>query len=220
MLINRDFVTANFTSHTNGGSTLDDFLLQDHNDLLPAKVYEESLRLSNMYRDGKLARLNTTECITTYAATYQTHHGSVLVVKDMQGAASFDDIRNYDQGMRPNWMCNPDQTWGIGSCNSLEVIKDIITNVNGWRPLSASAPILYCLSEKLSIQRCKLQSSLHIMIIVIAFIAAMSMVMALLVYRDDEKPLLTIGDAIVSFLQDPDRWTQDMCLASYKDFQV
>lgn len=220
ILANRDFIKLNTTSSSTNRAGEEKFLSEAQNSTMPLSVYTESLRLSNMYRNGGPVKLlNSSDCIKAYAATYQTGHGSVLVIQDNHGTGDFDDIKNYDQGMTPNWMCNPGQEWGVGSCNSVEVVDHISSDVKGWRPLSAKAPILYCLCEKLSNERCKLQSSLPIMAIVIGFITIMVTVMALVVFRDDEKPLLTIGDAIVSFLQDPDHWTRNMCLYSREDFQ-
>jgi hypothetical protein len=43
-------------------------------------------------------------------------------------------------------------------------------------------------------------------------------VLMLLVMFGREEPLLTVGDAIASFLRFPDNFTADMCLASRRDF--
>ena len=69
-----------------------------------------------------------------------------------------------------------------------------------------------CKSEKVA-EKCKVQFSLGIMIAVICcnLVKACCMVMA--VVRSREPTLVTLGDAIDSFLRSPDRTTMNICFA-------
>ena len=76
-------------------------------------------------------------------------------------------------------------------------------------------PITYCMSE-LEPEKCQLQFSLHILAIIVAFntLKIAAMVATLLLHKKSTPPLVTIGDAISSFLEHPDARTRGMCLDS------
>lgn len=88
-------------------------------------------------------------------------------------------------------------------------------NITNWRPLGSNSIIGYCLSERVP-GSCRVQSSLYIMLIVITLNAAKTILMLYIANRVKDMPLMTIGDAIVSYVQNPDPLTERMCLASYK----
>ena len=181
-----------------------------------SRAYNESVRLREMLRIHGLERLDLQACRNAYRKSYQTR-GSVLLVQNNEGPPQPQDKTHYDWGTTPNWMCDAGETWGISPCDSVS-LEDYDLNMQFWRPLSATAPIVYCMSEKPA-ERCKLQSSLQIMVVVLVSIAGMMVVMVLMVFRGDAGPLLTVGDAVASFLREPDTWTKHMCLASQKDFR-
>lgn len=79
-------------------------------------------------------------------------------------------------------------------------------------------PIEYCLSERIE-PSCKLQLSLVIMIIVLLCNFAKILCMSLTIWKPSSVPLLTLGDVIASFLDQPDPNTVDNCLASKHRFQ-
>lgn len=86
---------------------------------------------------------------------------------------------------------------------------------NNWTVFDS--PIEYCLSERTE-PSCKLQLSLVIMIIVILCNFAKSLCMGLTLWKPSSMPLLTLGDAITSFLDLPDPNTANNCLASKYGF--
>lgn len=79
-------------------------------------------------------------------------------------------------------------------------------------------PIDYCLSQPTE-PRCKLQLSLVIMIIVILCNLAKILCMSLTIWKPASMPLLTLGDVIASFLDQPDPNTANNCLASKYRFR-
>ncbi|KFA71176.1 hypothetical protein S40288_04711 [Stachybotrys chartarum IBT 40288] len=67
-------------------------------------------------------------------------------------------------------------------------------------------------------ERCKLQFSLPFCWIVTGLNLLKSLVMLYVAYAKFEDPLLTVGDAVASFLESPDPYTESMCLATRKHF--
>jgi hypothetical protein len=63
-------------------------------------------------------------------------------------------------------------------------------------------------------QRCKLQYSLPLTIVVIVVNAIKAAILCYMALTTTEFPMLTTGDAVVSFLQQPDRHTMGRCLMS------
>ncbi|MCJ1261513.1 hypothetical protein MMC22_001377, partial [Lobaria immixta] len=78
--------------------------------------------------------------------------------------------------------------------------------------------IEYCLNESIP-QSCTLQFSLVIMIIVISCNLLKTVCMGLTVWSLSSMPLLTLGDAIASFLAEADPNTKNNCLAEKFSFR-
>lgn len=71
--------------------------------------------------------------------------------------------------------------------------------------------VSYCLSKTLP-PRCQLQLNLPLIIIVIVLNAGMVVCAAVVVTRMKDCPLVTVGDAIASFVENPVPQTKNMCL--------
>ena len=78
-------------------------------------------------------------------------------------------------------------------------------------------PIQYCLSQPVT-ERCKVQFGLPIMLAVIGCNLMKCLCMLLTLWWQRSPPLVTLGDAIESFLQNVDPSTKDMCLAGKAHF--
>lgn len=70
-----------------------------------------------------------------------------------------------------------------------------------------------CLSE-ISLQICQVQFSQTILYIVIACNVVKIALMMMILWRLNHETLVTVGDAIKSFIQRPDITTEDCCLVS------
>ena len=79
-------------------------------------------------------------------------------------------------------------------------------------------PIDYCLSRK-RVGNCQLQFSLTIMIIVIICNLTKAVCMLLTLRHRFTTPLLTLGDAVASFLKRPDIYTRNNCLSDRYNFR-
>lgn len=83
-----------------------------------------------------------------------------------------------------------------------------------WYPNGLKAD--YCLAEHFD-QRCSVNANLPIIIVVICCNAVKLAIMLMVAFRLRGRPLITMGDAIGSFLDRPDATTLDMCLLSKDD---
>jgi hypothetical protein len=183
----------------------------------------EAVRLRNLHLQGQLERLNTLQCINAYARQYQTR-GSVLLVADnntiadvqMNEVSYLEYVPEFSWDGGSDWMCQYREVYM--PCELRVEIQRYRANVSTWRPLHSTAPITYCLSERLP-DVCKVQCSLQILIIVVVINVFKAALMFYIAFATREDPLLTVGDAVASFLKEPDTWTAGMCLASKEDFK-
>lgn len=105
----------------------------------------------------------------------------------------------------------PASGWRCASrmISSCDVVKDqgVSRDQSLWAPYERR--IEYCLVEPVQ-QSCKLQFSFPIAVTVVVanFVKAMCMLVMLVVYRE-HAALVTIGDAVASFLDEPDPGFKD-----------
>jgi hypothetical protein len=85
-----------------------------------------------------------------------------------------------------------------------------------WRPTVADYPVAKCLSHTVP-QRCKVQASIHLMLVVLFLNTTKAVIMYLAIRWMRNAPLLTIGDAVASFLDRPDQHSKNMCLISRRE---
>ena len=80
-----------------------------------------------------------------------------------------------------------------------------------WKPYAQ--PVLYCVSETVH-EECQLSLNYQLAIFVILANLAKAICMLLVIWRHKGPVLITIGDAIQSFLDKPDPFTKNMCIYS------
>ncbi|PVH83271.1 hypothetical protein DL98DRAFT_616641, partial [Cadophora sp. DSE1049] len=90
-------------------------------------------------------------------------------------------------------------------------------NPGGWYPFGTKVD--YCLSERL-IPQCKMFASLPLTLLVSIMNALRIIAMVVVFFQIDSKPLLTLGDGIASFIENPDQYTRDMCLCGSEHFRL
>ncbi|OQE36889.1 hypothetical protein PENCOP_c011G05832 [Penicillium coprophilum] len=176
-------------------------------------------------KNGTLDRLQGPECLDAFAQTFQKVYSKLLIVTDDgEGNHSYDLVRtnpvfkplDYFSGMVGpyDWIC-PHGVGYICNVSSLPDIRSHIANDN-WTV--GDYKIDYCLAEKEQ-QRCKLQYSFTILMIVILFNVLKTVILFYMWLQipDTDIPILTIGDAIASFLRRPDRYTRGGCLLAYRN---
>jgi hypothetical protein len=123
-----------------------------------------------------------------------------------------------------SWIC------GTNATANLELVtlpvenfdcppSDALAAVDSQTWFMAGQRPLYCLSEQVP-EKCKLQFSLHIMIVVI--VCNMVKIVCLWLTGQsvgEGKLLLTLGDAIESFLEREDEGTRGMCLVGLREVE-
>jgi hypothetical protein len=182
-------------------------------------------RLYQAAKDKTLEIMDNVKCIDAYATTYQSKHGDLLLItEDVNTTNHYDSIgiqEVYDPFISASpysWIC-PSNRY---NCPSL--IPDIKSRVESnnwtvvvdqkWLPVpepAHSRRVDFCLSVKLR-ETCKLQYSLPLTISVIVVNAFKLTIICCIIISMAEWPILTTGDAIASFLRQPDKYTLGQCL--------
>lgn len=191
--------------------------------------------LHSKARNNQLVRLEPNDCINEYAVRIQSFKRNVLLVGPDDGFPSRDlnttskifyyNTRVYDYFIASahlpseeapseevyNWICEANyKDITLGSCrSSVDGVKDGAPwTVNGFK-------VDYCLSE-IAPSLCKL----HILVRVGWLATSLNLIKALLIYYTifiiKDGPILTMGDAVASFIQRPDPRTKGLCLSTVK----
>lgn len=196
-------------------------------------------------RNGELERLSPSQCLDEYAQLIQSTRGNLLLVAsdhqfppleqnhfihysrvywadqfspyDAQSAIRSADSYQWICSARPNQLkevCTdhideikrlPDQ-WRVG-----EYCSEGVCDKDYW-------PVEYCLSAR-AVPHCKLHFEPSISIVIIMLNIMKAALMFYVAFCIKEDPLMTMGDAVASFLENEDPSTRDMCLASSRDFK-
>ena len=155
----------------------------------------------NPNSDMKLKKLSARECIEAYQNPFTiSKYQDVLVVSPWSNAT------NSLLGLYPSSYTNRGAQWGY----------ECIGNEDECRSHQAATgtgiAIEYCLVQEVN-EDCMLQFSLPIMLIVMTCNLIKTVSMVLVFLGDGSRPLMTVGDAIASFLNEPDPATKNICLA-------
>ncbi|KAF2123171.1 hypothetical protein BDV96DRAFT_626911 [Lophiotrema nucula] len=214
------------------------------------RVNTELFRLRELWANGRLEKLDNLACINAYGTGYQVSGSVLLVLDqdpaDPNGTEVFADFSETSPSTDGHWIWDsttpclncidevvcpevklPSQTqlefaWLEGdlSPDRVKIARKLAClrrHSSTWS--TQSGTVGYCLSERVP-KVCQLESSFAIAIIVISSNFFTALVMFILANWIDFVPLLTIGDAIESYLDRPDPYTKWMCLAWRKDFEI
>jgi hypothetical protein len=185
----------------------------------PSTVY--NLTASRMYLSAvsqNLTRLDVSDCIHAYATSFQTSRGSLILVTENSTNLGFAYSYGSSNALqRSGFNCPPnDYGWICGQvvgtyCNPNELCSANIGSIDqtDWKPFGNK--IEYCLSEQLQ-QQCTVEFSPQLAGVVIAFNALKTVVLVYIFLAVKENPLLTMGDAVFSFLSIRDDTTRALCL--------
>ncbi|KUJ12911.1 uncharacterized protein LY89DRAFT_721741 [Mollisia scopiformis] len=187
------------------------------------------------YLDGRLTNYTSTDCIAMYGIRFVSKAFNVLLVTGDTGTSNnsvlaagawgytIEDIpgtAGYEVEIPYSWICG--DSWDEYPYQDRQpvcttaVAKAAASSPTGW--IVANHRISYCMVELVE-EECQLNFSLSIMLIVIAFNVLKACLMILTALKINEPTLVTIGDAIASFLQEPDPTTEGLCLSNKIDFQ-
>ena len=182
--------------------------------------------------------LTNEACIKVYSQQFLTLNNNVLAVTSALNATSPVLNSSYPvytfapENSDDLWLCSGEL--GETGCNTSALLteaanwKIYIDKSNG--PVSGPVdnsvyphadsqafPIQYCLSQPAG-GHCTLQFSLLLITSVIVCNITKLACMMMLLLRHQAKPLVTLGDAVESFLATPDPTTENLCLADKRIF--
>jgi hypothetical protein len=190
--------------------------------------------LHDQAQAGELKNYSNRDCLDKLSVPMQSKHGNVVLITsfpttgidlldlalDPQRNDVFDvyhaGIPSEDAGSSGEqymWIC--DQRKALGNDSCLYQVDNIKGNVKNWTISDGNRTVDHCLVQETE-EHCKLQVSLTMSLICIGTIAFKVLVMFAAALFVNETPLMTTGDAIESFMKDPDPYTQGMCMASKK----
>jgi len=167
-------------------------------------------------------RLTPEECVREYTVDFISHRRHVVAVTTLKAAEndgnSLLGTLDWEYGKIQNsWVCSATvdddmllHPWPIDQldCTVEEALSDGFMYI-------ADEEVQFCLSQRVP-DVCRLQFSLPIMIIVIAC-NAIKLVCILLTLMRNQTTLITMGDAIDSYLRRPDPTTRGMCTLTMDD---
>ncbi|KAK4550052.1 hypothetical protein LTR36_003019 [Oleoguttula mirabilis] len=164
--------------------------------------------------------LTNSECIAAYGTSFVSGRDHVLAITSAQGNQTnntmfytTENIYNLDAGSDelPSyfWICI-DLADSDTDCDVTAARR----NASDWTVNGKK--IEYCLSRVMP-SRCKLQFSIHILLTVIIMNACKSISMFMTLWREKDATLVTVGDAMSSFLDTPDELTKGRCLMAKVD---
>lgn len=177
-------------------------------------------------------RLENKACIEAYGQTFVSAHGDLVAISaDLNRtdpAVSVTDMVSAG-GTPYQWICESTQPTGsqqgcdiglvISKASSWTLPYNPRANDGSGGGLNAPSGLSvgYCYSNPVE-ERCRLQFSLVIMGIVIGCNLVKTICMVLTLWYHRSQPLVTLGDAMASFLDHPDPTTENMCLANKYSF--
>lgn len=170
------------------------------------------------YNSSAFRNMSNAECIQTYGQNFISGFNHVLAVTSETGNFENETLFFADESIgayfsSPNywWICAAG--YHVGSnCDTKKIKK----NASSW--MINGKKIDYCLSQ-IEPAHCTLQFSLQVLIAVIVCNALKSAAMFWTLYKQKDATLVTIGDAITSYLDRPDETTKGRCLMSRMDIK-
>ena len=234
-VVTSDFLNGapfNFTTTQNHGADID------------GSPYLRNILQEYQNNQASLVKLENKQCVETYTAPIISAYSDLfLVSSDLHATNSLLTLYPYAYSQLINNIYNqqnPDEGDSDNRVNifcMMDLICDeagIVTNpqnlsfvssemlfsshnhVNGTIP--GLSFIDYCLSKPVA-EHCKLQFSVAIMIVVIICNMIKTVCMNIILWKQDPEPLVTLGDAIASFLDRHDVTTRRNCIAGRTRFE-
>jgi hypothetical protein len=165
--------------------------------------------------NGTLIRYDSAACMELYSSTFVSKFRNVLLVSTDKSAINTvltSKSWTKEHSIPYYWICgdgyipNPYE-------DDLPVCRLSLAQAAAASWTLASHSISYCMVEPTE-ERCRLSFSVAIMVVVIISNIAKVVVMLLTFWKLKEPPLVTVGDAVASFLDKPDPSTVGICLST------
>ncbi|KAF2838244.1 hypothetical protein M501DRAFT_1053069 [Patellaria atrata CBS 101060] len=204
----------------------------------PSYGWDYIKRLQTKFSTGRLDVLDNENCIKEFSKEFITSRKAVIMVGNTKNGINgtgepwyfqngsypgfidgyslfFMDVASVSDSL---WVCygnriTSDQEMDKESCSKAEM-NALLAHPEKWAP--ATTTVEYCLSEPVE-EKCTVQFHIGILSIVIIcnLIKAAAMVASVYSFGSlEDSPLLTLGDAVASFMERPDDNTRGICLAT------
>jgi hypothetical protein len=168
---------------------------------------------------NNLTRLEPADCISAYAeAPFQTSHGSLILVTSNTSftTQAFQFSNSQVEGPQGptcqidpfGWICSNLQQYICPTYTFTVLCSPERVNSSNWQPFGNKVD--YCLSEVLS-DRCRVQFVPPLAYIVMCFNFLKASILLFVFFVEKDNPIMTIGDAVASFLTQRDKSTRDFC---------
>lgn len=213
-IVSQDF----FTGVPFGNQTYLELLERDPSPrrLLQADAFERLEYLQT--HSSSLQNLDKEACLRAYRKDFVTDQRDLLVVSPASSnnsllrywSAGYLDGNYSDEGLPYAWAC---MSLAPGPVN---IGQKYDVRPKDWK--IDGLPVEYCLSKSAE-ESCELHCSLAIVIAVLACNLIKVLCLGLVTWMPSSTPLLTLGDAIASFLSERDPATANNCLVSRYRFQ-
>ena len=201
-----------------------DFGGEVNSDLLTPSLREYQVNQSS------LQRLENKPCLEIYTAPYISANSNLVLVSDFSNFSN--SLLTYDPLVSPreddtytddpfrDYVLN---TEFIAKPQSWSIYVDDYENIlpsrsNGSLPIPEQTHIQFCLSKPEE-EHCKLEFSLAIMSVVIICNTMKAICMGIIAWKHDNEPLVTLGDALASFLDRYDTTTRGHCIRGKVHFE-
>ncbi|KAI6829734.1 hypothetical protein KC340_g8408 [Hortaea werneckii] len=213
LVVNEDFLQGNISGHWSGSP------VSQKTTLVEAEAVQRQFTEHDAWMNPTMVHnLTNTECMQAYGSSFVSDYLSVLAITSAQANytvfhmdAVYYGIDISDSSLPYYWICLDDLvTYPFHVCDLGQALR----TADGWT--IADQKIDYCLAA-VSDPHCQLQFSIQILASVIVMNACKCICMFLTLRRRREEPLVTVGDAISSFLNRPDRLTKGRCLMAKVD---
>ena len=165
--------------------------------------------------------LTPLECSKVYQTDYVPNHRNLFLITKISSNTTYDNTilaMNISDPLwvsQFSWICTPDAEQLSSKWFSAGKVTANLKSGLPWRmklKTVGEVEIASCKSEATD-EKCKVQFSLDIMIVVICCNLIKACCMIMTVVRSREPTLVTLGDAVDSFLRAPDPTTIGMCFA-------
>ena len=187
----------------------------------------EILYLNQFRNVSTWNRLDNDACIQAYFKSYIVGYGDVIAMTSKLNATvplllARQDSKFSTSGITTqDWMCSaiPYLTCDVNQLRakaSSWTLNDTVY-LSYDNLYSQQYQVEYCLSQPVQ-EKCKVQLSLVIIAVVIICNGIKLCCMLVIIWKKQSTPLVTIGDAIESFMLERDPTTRDMCWANKKTF--
>ncbi|KIW97063.1 uncharacterized protein Z519_02455 [Cladophialophora bantiana CBS 173.52] len=174
----------------------------------------------------KWERLDNEACINAYATNFLSNRRNLILLSNNGTSNPNNSVLTvqpyFSGGVRPfDWICTKDPNivnkvnvpfQSNGEPQPCETwVSKVAAIASEWQPYSFD--VQYCLSEVVP-ERCSYNGNIPIVAIVLTCNAIKIMGMLFVAFRLADNPLITIGDAVESFLNENDKSTEGLCLLS------